>query len=175
MLAVLVRVTASVLSICFFLSTVELVLVLGPLACAARARFCWCCFSFLATRALRSSRAILAGSWSMSVRFVKGQLRMRAWRKTCIEKTGEGQSAGAGTKPDGVLTGIGRNLCKPLHFLVLVRTLPSPTVNPLLFLLVPDLLVPPRFLDTLCFGELLPFGWRLRFRQRLLARKLGRR
>lgn len=55
-------------------------------------------------------------------------------------------------------TGIRGDLGDPLHLLILVRALPAPTVDPLLFLLVPYLPVPPLLLDALCLGELLPFG-----------------
>lgn len=55
-------------------------------------------------------------------------------------------------------TSIGGDLGSPLHFLILVRTLPAPAINPLLLLLVPDLLIPPLLLDTLRLRELLPLG-----------------
>lgn len=59
-LAVLVRVVASVLSISPFRTS------RGPAARCARATFCSRCFSFLAIFALRSSRATFLGSWSTS-------------------------------------------------------------------------------------------------------------
>lgn len=59
-LAVLIRVVARAWSISFLRS------VKGPEVCA---RFCNLCRSFFAIRALRSSFAVLRGSWSTSVEF----------------------------------------------------------------------------------------------------------
>jgi hypothetical protein len=61
---------------------------------------------------------------------------------------------------------------EPLLLGVLVLSVAAPARDPLLALLVPDLLVLCRVADALLLGEALPLGERLRLGQGLLARQL---
>lgn len=55
------------------------------------------------------------------------------------------------------ITCIGFDFVKPLTLLLSVLPLPAPSVNPFLFLLVPYLLILLLLLNTLRYGEFLPF------------------
>lgn len=55
-------------------------------------------------------------------------------------------------------TGICLDLMYPLYLLVLVLPIPSPPIDPFLFLLVPHLSLAAFFLDTFGCGETFPFG-----------------
>jgi len=117
MLAVLTREVASVLLISLFRCSLDE----GPETAPspwARAVFCAICCSFLAIRAFRSALATLEGSCSMSV-----------------ESSHEHASDSGG---DWACTSISRNLREPLLFELLVFSFPPPSVNPFLFLLVPN-------------------------------------
>lgn len=117
MLAVLIREVASVLLI----SPLRCSLDEGPAAAlspCARAIFCVIRRSFLVTRAFRSTLAILEGSWSMSVEL----LCERFWQG----------------KSNLVRTSVRRDLREPLVLKFLVLPFPSPSINPLLLLLVPN-------------------------------------
>lgn len=62
------------------------------------------------------------------------------------------------------LTSVRLDFRKPLIFQLLVLTLPAPTVNPVLLIIVPDTLVLLGMRDTLLLGEFFPFGQWFRFR-----------
>jgi len=55
----------------------------------------------------------------------------------------------------------------PLLLDLPVLAVPSPSVDPILFLFIPDLLFPDLVLNTLCRREFLPFSRRFGLRQRL--------
>lgn len=149
MLAVLIRVVASVISISFFRTSRSL----G----AARAILPSLCFSFLVTRPLRSSRAAFTGSKSTSTKpFVQ-------FNKLNTANQG-----------DQRLTSISRNFRDPLLLLLFVLPIPAPPINPLLLLLVPFTPIAHFVLDALRGGKPLPFRLGFWFRQGFCARKQRR-
>ena len=78
-------------------------------------------------------------------------------------------------KRENVRTGVGWDLREPLRLRLAVLSVPPPAVDPVLLLLVPDLLVALRLGDALRLREALPLGHGFWFGERLRARELRRR
>jgi hypothetical protein len=71
-------------------------------------------------------------------------------------------------------TSVSRNLREPLLLEFLILSFPSPSVNPLLLLLVPNGLLPLPVGNTLLLRELLPLRQGFWFGQRFGTRQLRR-
>lgn len=159
MLAVAVRVVASVRSMSCLRSSRSVLL-----APCARARFPSFCLSFLATRALRASRASFDGSKSAAVYH-----NIRCTISQCYDPTQDTTTVDAKKKTwrRKRRTSISRDLNSPLRLKLLILSFPSPPINPLLLLLVPLLPVPPALIipNPLRTRELFPFGGWFRFRE----------
>lgn len=78
----------------------------------------------------------------------------------------------ARTSPERGPTSVERHLCDPLLFNLLIPTVLAPSVDPLLLLLVPFLLIPDLMLDTLRRRKGLPFRLWFGFGQGLGAGEL---
>jgi len=74
-------------------------------------------------------------------------------------------------KGTGKPTSICRNFMQPLRLGLLIFSLPTPPVDPFLFLLIPDFLFTSYFLYAFGSSKFLPFCGLFRFWKRFLTRK----